>query len=81
MMLVKWRMTSPSTWFKCSMESIGGIISCVPQILGSHRLGWIVVARQALDEAYAPVREVSRYIALWGTALALLFASPAFLRR
>lgn len=31
-------------------------------------LGWIVVARQGLDEAYAPVREVSRYIALWGAA-------------
>ncbi len=42
-------------------------------------LGWIVVARQALDEAYAPVREVSRYIALWGAALALLFAAAGWL--
>lgn len=37
-------------------------------------LGWIVVARQALDQAYAPARETRRNILLWGSGLALLFA-------
>jgi diguanylate cyclase (GGDEF)-like protein len=42
-------------------------------------LGWIVVARQALDEAYAPARATSRSIALWGAGLALLFAALGWL--
>ncbi|WP_347506011.1 diguanylate cyclase domain-containing protein [Pseudomonas anguilliseptica] len=37
-------------------------------------LGWTVIARQPLDEAYAPARETTRYILLWGSGLALLFA-------
>ena len=37
-------------------------------------LGWIVIARQSLDEAYAPVRETTFNILLWGSLLALLFA-------
>jgi diguanylate cyclase (GGDEF)-like protein len=37
-------------------------------------LGWTVLARQPLDEAYAPAREITRYILLWGSGLALLFA-------
>ncbi len=37
-------------------------------------LGWIVIARQSLDEAYAPVRETIFGILLWGSLLALLFA-------
>ncbi|PYC28497.1 GGDEF domain-containing protein [Aquipseudomonas alcaligenes] len=37
-------------------------------------LGWVVVARQALDQAYAPARETRRNILLWGSGLALLFA-------
>lgn len=42
-------------------------------------LGWIVVARQALNEAYAPARAMSRHIVLWGVALALLFAAAGWL--
>ena len=42
-------------------------------------LGWIVVARQALNEAYAPARAVSRHIVLWGVVLALLFAAAGWL--
>lgn len=37
-------------------------------------LGWTVIARQPLDEAYAPARETTRYILLWGSGLAVLFA-------
>lgn len=37
-------------------------------------LGWTVIARQPLDEAYAPARETRQYILLWGSGLALLFA-------
>lgn len=37
-------------------------------------LGWIVIARQSLDEAYAPVREVTFNILFWGSLLAILFA-------
>jgi len=37
-------------------------------------LGWIVIARQSLNEAYAPVREVTFNILLWGSLLAILFA-------
>lgn len=42
-------------------------------------LGWIVVARQALDEAYAPAHEIGQRIVLWGVALALLFAAIGWL--
>lgn len=37
-------------------------------------LGWTVIARQSLDEAYAPARELTYRILLWGSGLALLFA-------
>lgn len=37
-------------------------------------LGWTVIARQPLAEAYAPVRETTSNILLWGSALAILFA-------
>jgi len=37
-------------------------------------LGWTVIARQPLDEAYAPARETRRYILSWGSGLALVFA-------
>ena len=37
-------------------------------------LGWIVVARQALDEAYAPARSLSQKIIILGIALAIVFA-------
>jgi diguanylate cyclase (GGDEF)-like protein len=42
-------------------------------------LGWIVVARQSLDEAYAPARALSQNIVLWGVGLALLFAAIGWL--
>jgi diguanylate cyclase (GGDEF)-like protein len=42
-------------------------------------LGWIVVARQSLDEAYAPARALSTNIVLWGVGLALLFAAVGWL--
>lgn len=42
-------------------------------------LGWIAVARQALDEAYAPAREIGERIVLWGIGLALLFAALGWL--
>ncbi|WP_415753263.1 diguanylate cyclase domain-containing protein [Pseudomonas leptonychotis] len=42
-------------------------------------LGWTVIARQQLDEAYAPARETRRYILLWGIGLALLFALVGWL--
>lgn len=42
-------------------------------------LGWIVVARQALDEAYAPARELMNSTLLWGSGLALLFAALGWL--
>lgn len=42
-------------------------------------LGWIVVARQALDEAYAPAHEIGQRIVLWGVVLALLFAAIGWL--
>ncbi|MDD0841845.1 GGDEF domain-containing protein [Pseudomonas sp. Gutcm_11s] len=42
-------------------------------------LGWIVVARQPLDEAYAPARALSTNIVLWGVGLALLFAIVGWL--
>ena len=35
-------------------------------------LGWTVIARQSLDEAYAPARELTYHILLWGSGLALL---------
>lgn len=38
-------------------------------------LGWIVLARQAVEQAYAPARETRRNILLWGSGLALLFAT------
>lgn len=37
-------------------------------------LGWTVIARQPLDEAYAPARDTTRNILLWGSALAIIFA-------
>ncbi|MCY1365671.1 hypothetical protein D9M69_525300 [compost metagenome] len=48
MMVLKWRMTKPSMWFSSSTEPIGGIISLVPQILGSHCLGCTVVGPTAM---------------------------------
>lgn len=42
-------------------------------------LGWIVVARQSLDEAYAPARAIGESIVLWGVCLALLFATLGWL--
>jgi diguanylate cyclase (GGDEF)-like protein len=42
-------------------------------------LGWTVLARQPLDEAYAPARETRLYILLWGSGLALLFALVGWL--
>lgn len=42
-------------------------------------LGWIVVARQAQEEAYAPVRELIGNILMWGGGLALLFAAAGWL--
>lgn len=37
-------------------------------------LGWTVIARQPLDEAYAPARATTRNIMLWGSLLAIFFA-------
>lgn len=37
-------------------------------------LGWTVIARQPLAEAYAPARATTQHILLWGSGLALLFA-------
>jgi diguanylate cyclase (GGDEF)-like protein len=37
-------------------------------------LGWTVVARQPLEQAYAPARRLLFSILLWGSGLALLFA-------
>jgi len=37
-------------------------------------LGWTVIARQPLDEAYAPARATTHSVLLWGSGLALLFA-------
>ncbi|MGE8498388.1 MAG: diguanylate cyclase domain-containing protein [Pseudomonas sp.] len=42
-------------------------------------LGWTVVARQSVDEAYAPAHELMTTILLWGSALALLFAFAGWL--
>ena len=42
-------------------------------------LGWIVVARQPLAEAYAPARALSQNIMLWGVGLALVFALAGWL--
>jgi diguanylate cyclase (GGDEF)-like protein len=42
-------------------------------------LGWIVVARQSVDEAYAPARELMHSTMLWGGGLALLFAAIGWL--
>lgn len=42
-------------------------------------LGWIVVARQSVDEAYAPARELMHGTILWGSGLALLFAAIGWL--
>ncbi|SEI11582.1 diguanylate cyclase domain-containing protein [Pseudomonas asplenii] len=39
-----------------------------------HGLGWTVVTRQTLDEAYAPAKELQRDILVWGIALALIVA-------
>ena len=41
-------------------------------------LGWIVLVRQRVDAAYAPVRELRRYIIGSGLALALLFSLFGF---
>ncbi|WXL27091.1 GGDEF domain-containing protein [Ectopseudomonas mendocina] len=37
-------------------------------------LGWTVIARQPLNQAYDPAREMTRNIWLWGGLLAVLFA-------
>ncbi|NWB46948.1 GGDEF domain-containing protein [Pseudomonas gingeri] len=37
-------------------------------------LGWTVVARQTLDEAYAPAKALQRDILVWGIALAVVIA-------
>jgi PAS domain S-box-containing protein len=37
-------------------------------------LGWVVMVRQSVDQAYAPVRELRRYIIGSGLALALVFS-------
>ena len=42
-------------------------------------LGWTVVARQPQAEAYAPAREMTRNVLIWGSALALLFAFVGWL--
>ena len=42
-------------------------------------LGWIVVARQPLEQAYAPARRLLLSILLWGSGLALLFAALGWL--
>ena len=42
-------------------------------------LGWTVVARQPLDEAYAPAKELQRDILVWGIALAVVIASIGWL--
>jgi diguanylate cyclase (GGDEF)-like protein len=42
-------------------------------------LGWIVVARQPLAEAYAPARAMQNRIIFWGAGLALLFAALGWL--
>jgi len=41
-------------------------------------LGWIVLVRQSVDQAYAPVQELRRYIVGSGLALALLFSVFGF---
>lgn len=41
-------------------------------------LGWIVLVRQSIDEAYAPVHELRRYIIGTGLALAALFSVFGF---
>jgi PAS domain S-box-containing protein len=41
-------------------------------------LGWIVLVRQSVDQAYAPVQELRRYIIGSGLALALLFSLFGF---
>jgi diguanylate cyclase (GGDEF)-like protein len=38
-------------------------------------LGWIVIVREQLDEAYAPVKVLSEKLFIVGTAIALLFAA------
>lgn len=42
-------------------------------------LGWIVLARQPLAQAYAPARAMTHNILLWGGGLALLFAAIGWL--
>lgn len=42
-------------------------------------LGWTVVARQPLEEAYAPARTMQKHIVFWGAGLALLFAALGWL--
>lgn len=42
-------------------------------------LGWIVLARQPLSEAYAPAKALSLNILLWGSLLAVLFAAAGWL--
>lgn len=37
-------------------------------------LGWTVVTRQSLDEAYAPSKALQRDILVWGVALAMIMA-------
>lgn len=42
-------------------------------------LGWTVVARQSVEQAYAPAHSLLLNILLWGSALALFFALFAWL--
>ncbi|MGV8917488.1 MAG: diguanylate cyclase domain-containing protein [Pseudomonas sp.] len=42
-------------------------------------LGWTVVARQSLEQAYAPAQQLQRDIFAWGIALALLVACVGWL--
>ena len=42
-------------------------------------LGWTVVTRQQIDEAYAPALEMGRNILVWGAGLALIFAAIGWL--
>ncbi|NWA03178.1 diguanylate cyclase domain-containing protein [Pseudomonas gingeri] len=37
-------------------------------------LGWAVITRQTLEEAYAPAKELQRDIVVWGIALAVIIA-------
>ncbi|MGY2238114.1 diguanylate cyclase domain-containing protein [Pseudomonas gingeri] len=42
-------------------------------------LGWTVITRQTLEEAYAPAKELQRDILVWGVALAVIIAFVGWL--